>query len=142
MSFKNLEIITVLPHLAMTRESKIVDIMSHINQGERYVDKEVFDSSEYTPAEFVNGGMNDELHTSELECVEAYGTANGLIDSEQAMSDRYDQLLIEFDTSADELADVPMMREGFSNYMDNLHCDGELHETQVNQYDYCGKHDF
>lgn len=73
-----------------------------------------------------------------LEIIEAYAADNNGIDSEQSLSDRFDDeiapLVIEQYGADDETA----MSETFNDWTDSLCEDGELHELQYNEYCYVG----
>ena len=80
-----------------------------------------------------------------LEIVEMYAADNGLIDSEEALSERFDQYINEmFETKTaaefeQYVDDEVMVNEDFSNWMDGLHKDGQLHSEQENNYCYVGE---
>lgn len=73
-----------------------------------------------------------------LEIIEAYAADNNGVDSEQSLSDWFDDeiatLVIEKYGADDETA----MSETFSDWADSLCKDGELHELQYNEYCYVG----
>jgi hypothetical protein len=74
------------------------------------------------------------------ELIECYANDNGLISSEEELSERFDEeiapLIIEQYGEDDE----PAMNEGFNNWTDSLCKDGEIHEWQYNNYCYIGKY--
>lgn len=78
-------------------------------------------------------------HISLLELVESYATENNLIDSEEMLSERFDQMLAECAPNF-PLDDEPALSEAFNNWSDSLCKDGEIHDEQYNQYSYVGKH--
>jgi hypothetical protein len=78
-------------------------------------------------------------HVSLLELVECYATENRLIDSEEMLSERFDQMIEVFAPNF-PLDDEPALSEEFNNWTDSLCKDGELHDEQYNQYGYVGKH--
>ena len=73
-----------------------------------------------------------------IETIEHDAIENGFIESEDALSERFDDMVIEFEVPTD---DGPMMREWFNNWTDGLCKDGELHERQYNDYCYVGRFD-
>lgn len=89
--------------------------------------------------------MSNFKHMSILEVVEGYASDNNLIDSEEALSERFDEMLkdcvlpnMEYDERSSFEEDAPMISESFSNFADSLESDGELHQEQVSNYDYVG----
>jgi uncharacterized HAD superfamily protein len=78
------------------------------------------------------------LNVSELEAVEQWAGDNNCIDSEGALSERYDEMLEEMD--ADYGEDYTAFTQDFNNITDNWCKDGLIHELQYNQYCYVGKH--
>lgn len=74
-----------------------------------------------------------------LEIIEAFAENNGLISSEDELSQRFDDdilpSIIEIYSEGDEVA----INEGFNNWSDGLCKDGELHERQYNEYCYVGR---
>jgi len=79
-------------------------------------------------------------HVELLEIIEEYATVNGGIDSEQELSERFDEdiapLVIEQHGEDDE----PAMNQAFNDWSDSLCKDGELHELQYSQYCYVGEY--
>ena len=80
-----------------------------------------------------------------LEMVELYAADNSLIDSEDMLSERFDEeiapLIIEqHGKKGEEFTDTVMMSEEFSNWSDGLCKDGEIHPIQYDQYCYTGKY--
>lgn len=81
-----------------------------------------------------------------LEMVESYAEdqnryyKKGFIESEQELSERFDDMLAEcypdFDTS-----DQCAIDEFFNNWTDSLCQNGELHPEQYSKYVYIGKYD-
>jgi hypothetical protein len=78
-------------------------------------------------------------HVSLLELVECYAAENNLIDSEEELSERFDQMLAECSPDF-PLEDEPALSEAFNDWTDSLCTDGELHDEQYNQYCYVGRH--
>ena len=79
-------------------------------------------------------------HVELLEIIEAYAADNNGINSEQTLSDHFDEdiapLIIEQYGENDE----PAMNQAFSVWADSLCIDGELHELQYSQYCYVGEY--
>ena len=105
----------------------------------------ILDHSIYSIEE-LNDGQADTYY-SELEAVEYYASENNLIESEQALSDQFDEdmipILREQWLTYGDTPDHPLISEEFSNWTDALVSDGELHESQLKEYCYIGeyKHD-
>ena len=79
-------------------------------------------------------------HVELLEIIEEYATVNGGIDSEQELSDRFDDEIAPLIIDQYGEGDEPAMDEAFNDWSDSLCKDGELHELQYNQYCYVGKY--
>ncbi len=75
-----------------------------------------------------------------LEMVEMYAADNSLIDSEQALSDLFDESIAELVVEQYGVDDIPAMNEGFNNWSDSLCKDGVIHPIQYDQYCYVGKY--
>jgi hypothetical protein len=78
------------------------------------------------------------LDFSELEAVEQWAGDNNCIDSEQALSERYDEMLWEIDAHYGD--DYTAFCEDFNNITDNWCKDGLIHSLQYDSYCYVGKH--
>jgi hypothetical protein len=78
------------------------------------------------------------LDFSELEAVEQWAGDNDCIDSEDALSERYDEMLEEMD--ADYGEDYTAFTQDFNNITDMWCNEGLIHELQYHQYCYVGKH--
>lgn len=76
----------------------------------------------------------------ELEIIEALASWEDMIDSEDALSERFDQDMAPSIVEAYGEDDEVAINEGFSDWADGLVSDGELHPTQYNQYGYTGKY--
>jgi len=74
-----------------------------------------------------------------LEAVELWATENGLIDSEQELSDRFDEEYLPHIIEQYGEDDQPAIEEGFSNWSDKLCKDDQLHDVQSSLYVYVGK---
>ena len=139
MSFNNVEIKRITPYIKLKSSTTMREIETHLRQGDVYLMDDHLEN--ITAEEFMNGdaGIYAEYYDSELECAEAYASDENLIESEHALSERFDDMLAEccpnFDTD-----DESAISEAFSNYKDSLETDGELHRCQVNEYCYVGKH--
>lgn len=72
-----------------------------------------------------------------LDIVEEYASINNLIDSEEMLSLRFDQLLDEVSINTD---DSDMIQQAFNDWADGLCKDGEIHQEQYNKYAYVGKY--
>jgi len=77
----------------------------------------------------------------EIDGVELWAEDNHLIQSEEELSERFDQEIASMviDQYGDE--DGPAMREAFNNWSDMLCKDGELHSLQYSNYCYVGKYE-
>ena len=74
-----------------------------------------------------------------LEMVELYSADNGLIDSEEMLSERFDDEVLPLVVDQYGEDDQPAINEVFNNWSDSLCKDGEIHPEQYNQYCYVGK---
>ena len=87
---------------------------------------------------------NDAIKTAlyeqygELELVEEFASDNNLIDSEQALSDLFDESFEDF--LHENRDDRIMISETFNNWSDGLCKDGQLHSVQYHNYCYVGKY--
>lgn len=75
-----------------------------------------------------------------LELVEAFASDNGMIDSEQALSDRFDEEVSKSVIEQYGEDDTIAMSETFNDWTDALCKDGEIHPEQYSQYCYVGKY--
>jgi len=80
-----------------------------------------------------------------LEIVEALAHWEDMIDSEEKLSDRFDEYMDEIiegseDCVCDYGDDEVAVNEDFANWADGLVSEGELHELQYNAYEYVGKY--
>ena len=73
-----------------------------------------------------------------LEIVEEYASYNSLIDSEEALSERFDNEVAPAVIEQYGADDEPAMSEAFNNWSDALCKDGELHPEQYSKYCYVG----
>jgi len=80
------------------------------------------------------------LDISELCAVESWASENNLIDSEQALSDLFDQDIAPHVIKQYGADDVPAMSEAFNNWSDSLVKDSQLHPEQYQEYCYIGKY--
>tara|TARA_R110000851_G_scaffold25041_2_gene72371 strand:- start:170 stop:517 length:348 start_codon:yes stop_codon:yes gene_type:complete len=78
------------------------------------------------------------INVSELEAVEMWAEYNNCIDSEQALSESYDEMLEEIDANYGE--DYLAFCEDFNNTTDAWCSDGLIHSLQYDSYCYVGKH--
>ena len=79
-------------------------------------------------------------HVELLEIIGEYAADNNGIDSEQALSDRFDDEIAPLIIDQYGEGDKPAMNEAFNNWSDSLCKDGELHEIQYSQYCYVGEY--
>lgn len=90
----------------------------------------------------INQDLDESM--SELELVEWYAEHNGLISNEDELTERFDETLQEIldektYQEAKRLAnDSIQINEMFSAFADGLCSDGELHQSQVSEYEYMG----
>ena len=78
-----------------------------------------------------------------LDCVEYFANKNGLIDSKQEAIDQFDTMIDEMlQGEIDET--LKSMRisisDVFKNWMKCKLSNGKLHQEQIDNYFYCGKH--
>lgn len=74
-----------------------------------------------------------------LEMVELYAEENGMIASEQELSERFDAEILPMVIEQYGADDDPAISEAFNDWTDSLTKDGELHPEQYNQYCYVGR---
>jgi len=74
---------------------------------------------------------------SELELVETYALENGFADGEEALGALFEEYLEELELATLVILedDEPMMSEMWSNWVDMMVSDGNLHQLQADQYD-------
>ena len=75
-----------------------------------------------------------------LELVEHYATSEGLIDSEEALSELFDETIAPMVIEQYGADDEAAMSESFNDWADSLCKDNQLHSEQYSQYCYIGKH--
>jgi hypothetical protein len=80
-----------------------------------------------------------------LDMVELYADECGLIDSEDALSERFDDevmpgILETYGKPGVEFEDTDMVTQEFNDWTDMLCKEGEIHPEQYNQYGYVGKY--
>lgn len=75
-----------------------------------------------------------------LEIVEAFATDNGLIDSEESLSERFDAEIVESVIEQYSADDQDAIDQAFNDWTDGLCKDGEIHQEQYNNYTYVGKY--
>ncbi len=73
-----------------------------------------------------------------LEMVELYAADNSLIESEDMLSERFDEEIAPMVIEQYGEDDEPAMSEAFNNWSDMLCQDGDIHPEQYNQYCYTG----
>lgn len=74
-----------------------------------------------------------------LELVELYAEDNGLIASEDELSERFDSEVLPGVIAEYGEDDGPAISEAFNNWTDMLCKDGELHPEQYDKYCYVGR---
>lgn len=74
-----------------------------------------------------------------LDIVEEWGYDNGLLSSEEEVSERFDENIAPFVIEQYSEDDRIAMNEAFNDWTDSLCKDGELHELQYENYEYVGK---
>jgi len=75
-----------------------------------------------------------------LEIIEGFASSNGLISSEEELSERFDNEIAESVIEQYGEDDAPAMSEAFNDWADALCKDGEIHEKQYSEYEYVGKY--
>lgn len=88
--------------------------------------------------------LRQAFDVEELTIVEHFAAENGLIDSEQALSDLFDQdimpmLLEQNSTPGKAFDDQDMINQAFNDWTDGLCKDDQIHDLQYNQYCYIGE---
>lgn len=88
--------------------------------------------------------MSNFNHVTLLDIVEAYAEDNGLISSEEALSERFDEeiapiIIEQYGEVGVAFDDDVAMSEGFNNWTDALCKEGDIHDEQYQQYCYVGK---
>lgn len=84
--------------------------------------------------------MSNFKNLIELELIEEFASTHGLVESEEDLSERFDKEVAEGVVEIYGEDDEPAMMEAFSNFVDGLEKDGQIHEVQVNSYCYVGKY--
>ena len=89
-----------------------------------------------------NMNYNDE---SLLEMIELYAESQGYVDSEEALSEQFDNdimpaILHTYGKPGEAFDDDTMVSEEFNNWSDGICKDGEIHPIQYDQYCYVGKY--
>ena len=137
-NFKNIEIVAFTPYIVIDSKTTFEELQAHLNEGERYATDDCL--QETTAAEFLKGesSLYGSFFDSELECAEEYAADNDLISNEDELSERFDKMIEECYPNLNT-DDKRLINETFSNYMDSLLSDGELHCVQVNEYTYVGE---
>jgi len=82
--------------------------------------------------------MNNFKNADLLEIVEELASYMGTIDSEEALSEAFDNMLEECAPTFD-FDDSVMLSEAFNDWADGLCRDGHIHAEQYNKYCYVGK---
>ena len=79
-------------------------------------------------------------HIELIELVEAYAADNGGYDSEEALSEAFDEQVAPAVIAQYGEDDEPAMNEAFNDWTDSLCKDGEIHDEQYRLYCYVGKY--
>ena len=82
-------------------------------------------------------GLASLLGKTLLEMAEEYAEGHGLIDSEEALTLRFDSEIAQNVVEAVGEKDYPAMRQAFNDWTDSLCRDGQLHQLQYENYTYC-----
>ncbi len=87
--------------------------------------------------------MNNFNNVNLLEIIESYATENNLLDSEQAVTDSFNETVLPeilklHGEPGIEFNDDVMINEEFSTFKDDLCKSGYLHTEQYNNYCYLG----
>lgn len=75
-----------------------------------------------------------------LEIVEYWADSEGLISSEEELSNRFDEEIAPLVIEQHGEDDQPAINESFNNWSDSLNRDGDLHDEQYDKYSYVGKY--
>ncbi len=147
-NINDIKILEIWPALKL-KEISVRDLVNAMDAGPVYAVDELLDT--YTTASEVVTMSRDELldlegvETCELDAIESFiewDNPSGWFESEQALSDAFDDMLKEPDNYAWREGlkdDGPAFNEAFSNWTDGLCKDGRLHELQYNNYVYVGE---
>ena len=76
----------------------------------------------------------DDPNYSLIDAIELYAEKNGLISSENDLSERFDKEI------APSVTDETMIKNAFEIWVDSLCLSGELHDEQFSHYSYDGKY--
>lgn len=74
----------------------------------------------------------------EVFLAEMVATELNLIDSEEALSELFDQSIRPMVIDQYGEDDTPAMDQAFNDWSDGLVSDGQLHPSQYHEYGYCG----
>lgn len=80
-----------------------------------------------------------------LDMVELYAAEMGYLSSEDEVSEKFDNevapsIVEQHGTKGEEFTDTVMMNEAFSNWLDALTKEGEVHPEQYQHYCYTGRY--
>ena len=78
-------------------------------------------------------------HYDELELIELIASYEGNIQSEDELSELFDESFGDYIRDERLEDDEPAINEMFSNWKDGLCKDGEIHDKQYHEYCYVGK---
>lgn len=79
-------------------------------------------------------------HMDLIDLVEAYAADNGGYDSEEALSEAFDEQVAPAVIAQYGEDDEPAINEAFNDWTDSLCKDGEIHDEQYRVYCYVGKY--
>lgn len=84
--------------------------------------------------------MRNWNNLNELDIIEELAGINNWIDSEEALSELFDQEIAPLVIAQYGEDDEPAMSEAFNDWTDSLCKDGVIHPIQYDQYCYVGKY--
>lgn len=82
--------------------------------------------------------LRQAFEVEELTIVECFAADNGLISTEEELSQVFDDTIWPLLVEQGMQDDYPAIREEFNNWTDMLCKDEELHDLQYQEYTYCG----
>lgn len=83
--------------------------------------------------------MKNWNQTDMLEVVELFAEDNGMIASEEELSERFDSDVLPHIIEQYGEDDEPAIMQGFADWCDSLCRDGEIHPEQDRNYCYVGR---
>lgn len=79
-------------------------------------------------------------HVDLIDIIEAYAADNGGYDSEESLSEAFDEQVAPAVIEQYGEDDEPAINEAFNNWTDSLCKDGTIHDEQYKRYCYVGKY--